>query len=251
MKRVVERNLGGVSLFLQGATGDIGPREGFTGDLAVYRRAGARLGYEVCRVGEGIRTRGGNFEFDQVVESGASLGIFRWKDQGNDAIKIRTGTAVASLVPHPVEPIEKLQSEYGRLEEKLHQAHERGNPAEIQDLHYQVKRAALQLQRAQCLSEKGAIDIPVHGTALGDAALVLTPLEPFCEIGMALKKKSPFPATLFCGYSMGGHFLCYLPTDEALDAGGYEVGITPFGRGSAEHLADTSVALLNKLRESG
>ena len=50
---------------------------------------------------------------------------------------------------------------------------------------------------------------------------------------------------------MGGHFLCYLPTDEALDAGGYEVGITPFGRGSAGRLADTSVELLKRLREYG
>ncbi len=251
MKRVVERNLGGLSLFLQGATGDIGPAEGFTGDLAVYRRAGARLGYEVCRMADGIRTRGGDFEFNQVVESGASLGTFKWKDQGDDAIRIRAETAVAPLVPHPVEPIEKLQSEYDRLEERLHQAHERGNPEEIQDLHYQVKRAALQLQRAQCLSEKSAVDIPVHGIALGEAALVLTPLEPFCDIGMAVKKQSPFPATLFCGYSMGGHFLCYLPTDEALDAGGYEVGITPFGRGSAGRLADASVELLKRLREYG
>ncbi len=251
MKRVVDRNLGGVSLFLQGAAADIGPVEGFTGDLAVYRRAGARLGYEVCRVAEGIRTRGGDFEFDQVVESGASLGTFRWRNQLDEGIKIRTGTAVAPLVRHPVEPTEKLQSQYDRLEERLHQAHERGNPQEIQDLHYRVKRAALQLQRAQRLSQKGAVDIPVHGIGLGEAALVLTPLEPFCDIGMAVKKQSPFPTTLFCGYSMGGHFLCYLPTDEALDVGGYEVGITPFGRGSAGILADTSVRLLETLRGSG
>lgn len=250
MKRVVEQNLGGLSLFLQGAAADIGPVEGFTGDLAVYRSAGARLGYEVGRVAERIRTRAGDFEFDEVVDSGASLGIFRWKHQGEKAVKIRTGTAVASLTPHPVEPSEPLQSRYSRLEEQLHQAHKRGDPAEVQNLHYRVKRAALQLQRAQRLSGECAVDIPVQGIGLGEAALVLTPLEPFCEIGAAVKRQSPFPATLFCGYSMGGHFLCYLPTDEALGAGGYEVNITPFGQGSAGILVDTSIKLLKTLRES-
>ena len=248
MKRVVERNLGGLTLFLQGATGDIGPVEGFSGDLAVYRRAGARLGYEVCRVAEGVRTTGGSFAFQRVLESGAPLGIHSWKDEQGTGIQICSGRKVAQLVPHPVEPVEKLKSEYQVLDQKLRLAHQGGDKDEIRDLHYQVKRAALQLQRAQRLSEAGAVGIPVHAIALGELALVLTPLEPFCEIGMNVKRRSPFAATMFCGYSMGGYFLCYLPTDQALEDGGYEVGISLFGKGSASKLEETAVLLLDELR---
>ncbi len=248
MKRVVERNLGGLSLFLQGATGDIGPVEGFTGDLAVYRRAGARLGYEVCRVAEGVRTAGGTLAFQHVLESGAPLGIHTWNDEPGTAIQIRSGRKVAHLAPQLVEPVEKLERQYEVVDQKLHLAHQRGDKDEIRDLHYQVKRAALQLQRAQQLPKAGAVDIPVQAVALGDLALVLTPLEPFCEIGMNVKRRSSFPATMFCGYSMGGNFLCYLPTDQALDGGGYEVGISLFGKGSAGTLEETTVSLLDELR---
>ncbi len=247
MKRVVERNLGGLSLFLQGATGDIGPVEGFTGDLAVYRRAGARLGYEVCRVAEGIRTDGGSLAFQNVLESGAPLGIFRWRDEPETIISIRSGSKVARLIPHPVEPVEKLESEYQHLDQKLRLAHQDGDKDEIKRFHYQVKRAGLQLQRAQRLSQPGAVEIPVQVITMGEAAVVLTPLEPFCEIGIQVKRRSPLPATMFCGYSMGGYFLCYLPTDEALDEGGYETGISLFGKGSAKELEDTAVSLLVEL----
>lgn len=247
MKRVVERNLGGLSLFLQGATGDIGPVEGFTGDLEVYRRAGARLGYEVCRVAEGIRTDGGSLEFQNVLESGAPLGIYKWRHEQETPISIRSGSRVARLIPHPVEPVEKLESEYQDLDQKLRLAHQDGDEDEIKRYHYQVKRAALQLQRAQRLSEPGAVEIPVQAITLGEAALVLTPLEPFCEIGIGVKRRSPLPATMFCGYSIGGYFLCYLPTDEALDEGGYEPGISLFGKGSAKELEDTAVSLLEEL----
>ena len=38
-KRVVEEQIGGTCLFLQGATGNVGPKRGFTGDMGVYRKA--------------------------------------------------------------------------------------------------------------------------------------------------------------------------------------------------------------------
>src|SRR5438067_2886254 len=42
-RQVVEEQMGGLCLFLQGATGSTGPVKGFTGDRAVYRRLGRIL----------------------------------------------------------------------------------------------------------------------------------------------------------------------------------------------------------------
>src|SRR5579864_4851980 len=50
VKRLVERELGGRCLFVQGACGDVGPSELFVPDLAVYRRLGAMLGHEAVAV---------------------------------------------------------------------------------------------------------------------------------------------------------------------------------------------------------
>ncbi len=48
VKRVVEAALGGHCLFVQGACGDIGPRELFVPDLSTYRRLGAMIGHEAA-----------------------------------------------------------------------------------------------------------------------------------------------------------------------------------------------------------
>src|SRR5581483_9438600 len=45
MREVVEQATGAPCQFLQGASGDIGPREGFVGDVAVADRNGRQLGY--------------------------------------------------------------------------------------------------------------------------------------------------------------------------------------------------------------
>ncbi len=45
VKNLIEDQIGGVCLFLQGGTGNLGPVRGFTGDLKVYRRLGTILGF--------------------------------------------------------------------------------------------------------------------------------------------------------------------------------------------------------------
>ena len=45
MREVVEQHTGAPCLFLQGASGDLGPREGFVGDTAVADRNGRQLGF--------------------------------------------------------------------------------------------------------------------------------------------------------------------------------------------------------------
>src|SRR5690606_20845909 len=47
---------GATALFFQGAAGNQGPTEGFTGDLAVAHRLGATLGYQALGVALGIET---------------------------------------------------------------------------------------------------------------------------------------------------------------------------------------------------
>ena len=54
-----------------------------------------------------------------------------------------------------------------------------------------------------------------------EAALVGVPGELFCEIGLAIKTKSRFPATFVCGYTNGT--LGYIPSRKAIPEGGYEI----------------------------
>ncbi len=55
---------------------------------------------------------------------------------------------------------------------------------------------------------------------IGDLAVCGIPFETFVEIGLDLKKRSPFPQTMVIGLANGRHG--YLPTPEQHKLGGYE-----------------------------
>lgn len=61
---------------------------------------------------------------------------------------------------------------------------------------------------------------PVQALRVGDLAIVALPGEPFCQLGLNLKGKSPFKATLLVG--MANDYAGYLPTEEQHALGGYE-----------------------------
>src|SRR5207342_2134997 len=70
-RQVVEREVGGRCLFLQGAAANLSPRRGFTGDCKVYRRLGTILGLEAAKIALNLDTLPRREEFRGVQPSGA------------------------------------------------------------------------------------------------------------------------------------------------------------------------------------
>src|SRR5262245_50429079 len=83
MREVVEQPTAGPSLFLQGASGDLGPRDGFVADPAVADRNGRRLGFAALSALEALPPPGTRFTYAGPVISGATLGT--WKHEPLDA----------------------------------------------------------------------------------------------------------------------------------------------------------------------
>ncbi|MBI5394130.1 MAG: neutral/alkaline non-lysosomal ceramidase N-terminal domain-containing protein [Verrucomicrobia bacterium] len=77
---------------------------------------------------------------------------------------------------------------------------------------------------------------------IGDFAVCCMPFEVFCETGLDLKKRSPFPRTMVVSIANGRHG--YLPTPEQHKLGGYETWI-----GTCSVQEDASVILTNHLLE--
>jgi hypothetical protein len=82
----------------------------------------------------------------------------------------------------------------------------------------------------------------VQAIRIGDFAVCCLPFEVFCEIGLDLKKRSPFPRTMVVSIANGRHG--YLPTPEQHKLGGYETWI-----GTCSVQEDASVILTNNLLE--
>lgn len=92
----------------------------------------------------------------------------------------------------------------------------------------------------------GELPTPVSAIAFCGMALVGIPGEPFCEIGVDIRKNSPFAVTCVCCQTNGSYG--YFPDTKAYDQGGYEAYNTPVVKGSADVLIKTAGNLLDALR---
>ncbi len=90
--------------------------------------------------------------------------------------------------------------------------------------------------------KEDTITVILQTIRVGDLAVCGIPFEAFCEIGLDLKKRSPFPRTMVIGLANGRHG--YLPTPEQHKLGGYETWI-----GTCSVQEDASVILTNNLLE--
>ncbi len=70
------------------------------------------------------------------------------------------------------------------------------------------------------------IEADIQGLRVGQFVLVTFPGEPFAEVGLRIKKQSPFPQTFLAGYA-NGH-LGYAPTADAYRSQAYEDCLSPF-----------------------
>jgi len=102
------------------------------------------------------------------------------------------------------------------------------------------------LRMADDFGGKTRAGVRTHFITFGDVAIVGCNIEPFCEIGMEIKRRSPFPVTFMCGYTNGR--MAYMPTAEEWTKGGYEVENSPFGQGAARELTGEIANTLEELR---
>ncbi len=80
---------------------------------------------------------------------------------------------------------------------------------------------------------------------LGDAAFVGIPGEPFQDIGIAIKEKSPFPVTVVTACTNGHEK--YFPTAEAFAEAGYERSTSPYAWDVAEKIEEAALKGLREL----
>ncbi len=248
MKRVVEEATGSTCLFLQGATGDIGPIRGVARDgLIEYKRLGRILGHEASKVWWEIESRPARAEYLGTQESGAPLAIYNDRAHDPDTIqKLRVKIQPMKLpireLPSPAEYEVELEKSVARLNE----LRVNGSEADIRWQTMLSKRAAMRADLAREYQGRTHHTYDLQIFTIGDEiALAAMPGEPFVEIGLRIKEKSPFKHTLFSGYSNVGW--AYIPTPQAYELGGYEVEVTPFEPGASLQVVDESLRALGEM----
>ncbi|MDA1280630.1 MAG: neutral/alkaline non-lysosomal ceramidase N-terminal domain-containing protein [Chloroflexi bacterium] len=247
-RETVESIVGGTCLFLQGAAGNQGPIDGFTGDTSVYRKLGKQLGIEAARIRLNIDPVPREEKLEKILASGADLGIYSFRQVGESDSTLGIIEATASLPIKEMPPESEVQANFDRISANLRSVRSSGGSVEqIKQAAFPAKRETLLLRHTQTFgSGGGKRDIPIQVIRIGNTALVAIPVEPFAEIGTAVKARSPADWTLFSGYSNG--YYGYLPMAYAYPEGGYEVGPTaPFEAGAAEQMIEDCLAAIQKL----
>lgn len=248
VKRVVEQGTGATCLFLQGAAGDVGPIRGVASQgIDVYQRLGAMLGHEACRVWWEMELPRREERYVGTLESGAPLAMYEDEPLEDPDATLRIATRTMRLpvrdLPEPEALEAKAEAHMQRLKEL------RAIGASDDEIRWETmssKRAVMRARNAREWHDKSHREFELQIVTIGDQiALVAVPGEPAVEIGLGVKEGSPFPHTLFSGYSNIGRG--YIPAANAYPSGGYEIEVTIFSPEAAGQVVEESLHLLREM----
>ncbi|GMU21458.1 MAG: hypothetical protein AMXMBFR13_15510 [Phycisphaerae bacterium] len=230
MREVVERDAGGLCLFLQGASGQLSPREQYVGDTAIADANGRRLGYAVLAVLEGMLPPKTMLEYAGVVESGAPLATWR---RGS----LEPSSAVAAVridVPLPL----KVLPEAEELERELAVCSDRT----------MAERIRRKLRIVRQVGPGPDCPMPAWIWRVGQALFVGQPNETYSHFQLALRGRFPDHAVVVMNLVNGS---CgYLSPPELYDLDIYQVWQSPFDRPALARLIDACSQQLTRLVSS-
>jgi len=229
MSEVVEREMQAPCLFLQGASGELAPREQYVGDPAVADRTGRALGHTAVGLFYGMLRPGQELVYSGAVESGAPLAMWtsqprRHASTGIKAIEARLELALRADLPRADELRSALASCQDRVERE------------------RVQRS---LNKRELVGDGQSVTQTHHLWRFGDLLIVSVPDEVYSELQLALRREAGalpvFVATLASG-SNG-----YLTPSQTFAAGGYAAVISPYAEGCFEQTVSFLQAELKKL----
>ncbi|HEY2250500.1 MAG TPA: neutral/alkaline non-lysosomal ceramidase N-terminal domain-containing protein, partial [Planctomycetaceae bacterium] len=242
MRELVEQATHAPCIFLQGASGDLGPREGFSGDPALADRNGRQLGYAALSALEALPPAGTRYEYAGPVVSGATLGVWQHKalaaDQAAAKSHWRLARWTVNLPYRPELPTsDAVLAARARFEAARQKAEQTSDPALARDAHAMIERMDRQLTRLAALPTGPDIPLPVWLWEIGDAVWLAVEAEHYQMLQRKLRDRFPGVPIVVMTLANGSR-PSYLPTAEVYDTGVYPETIAVLARGSLEKLIE-------------
>ena len=177
MRETVEQYTGQAPcLFLQGASGDQGPREQYVGHTDIADEHGRHLGMAAATVLAGMLPPGHRLAYEGVMESGAPLGLWRRRPF------LPSGTFVARRIAVTA-PLKDLPS-VAQLESELKSCDDRT----------MAERIRRKITLVKSVGEGPTIDLPVWMWRLGDVYFVGHTNEADASLQVSLRQTLPHAA---------------------------------------------------------
>lgn len=242
LREIVEKHTGAPCLFLQGAAGDLGPREGFVGDSAVADRNGRQLGFAALAALEALPPPGTRYTYAGPVVSGAIIGTWKHEPLGRADLERQARWRCRRFtveLPYRVDlptraETERCMAEYQVEEERAHAA---GDEHRAREMRARVEQMRRRLTRLDTLPQGATFPFTVTLWQFGAALWVLTPGELYQKFQLELRRRcagrAVIVATLTDDWQPG-----YLPTAETYGYGIYQETIAAVGPGALETLIE-------------
>ncbi len=229
-REVLEHAFGAPALFLQGASGELAPRDDYVGDTAVADRNGRQLGHVAAAAIENLPPAGTRFVYTGIVASGANLGTWEHQPIDADPASERLAAQVSQV------PLQR--------KEDLGVVESLSAPDSIQEQEKALRRHFL----SQALGDGPVYEMPVWTWRLGDALLVAIPNEPYSVLQVELRER--FAGTPLLVLGVTNRTMGYLSPEETYGTGLYQEQQSPFAPGCLEQTIEAAAGALEELRDS-
>ena len=232
MRETIEEVTGVPCLFLQGASGELGPVEGFVGDTSVADRNGRQLGHAALSAIESLPDPNTRFEYTGPVVSGATLGEWKYNELPDEFSDSNASwQLVRQIIPLPIRPGTPTTQE---VETELAKREKKDNP----DARAMAERKRRLLHRLSQLPAGDNFPLEAVVLRLGGAVWIIIQGEHYSVLQKVLRER--FPKTPLIISTVASHWgASYLPPKELYDKGIYQESIAITAAGSLEKVIET------------
>jgi len=241
MREVVAQATSAPCVFIQGASGDLGPREGFVGDVEVADRNGRQLGYAALAALESLPPAGTQYQYEGVVESGATIGTWKHSPLTDEQLaSARAWQTIRKTVDlryrSDLPTIAQVEAELAEWTAGEQSARDNGDETTARDCRAMAERRTRMLARLRMLPKGVTFPYQVAAWRIGDAVWLAVQGEPYSMLQSELRQR--FPDTPIIIASISGHWgPAYLPPAELYGKGVYQESIAVLEPGCLEQLA--------------
>lgn len=250
-REVIERATAAPCFFIQGASGDVGPRRGFVGDCEVAESNGRMLGYAALAAWENLLPPDSGLHYAGPVVSGATIGT--WRVAPIDPQQIDTDRTWRSTICRVDLPLrsdlpdrDQLLADQTYWQAKHQAALDAGQEQKASDARAMVERATRRLVRVAHLPAGETFTYQACLWRMGNAIWVPLNGEHYNVLQTELRRRFP-QQTLIVGTLVNGSDVWYLPDADSYGKGLYQEEASILARGSLEKLIEALTASITEL----